>query len=53
MLSGKENSCFGWDEHRQFVVAEDVVWNSHKEASQFRHRNFPYYGQLIAIYAKD
>ncbi|MBA0779898.1 hypothetical protein Gotri_004077 [Gossypium trilobum] len=53
MLSGKYNSCFGWDEHRQFVVAEDVVWNSyigsHKEASQFRHRNFPYYGQLIAI----
>ncbi|MBA0779899.1 hypothetical protein Gotri_004077 [Gossypium trilobum] len=46
MLSGKYNSCFGWDEHRQFVVAEDV---SHKEASQFRHRNFPYYGQLIAI----
>ncbi|MBA0628624.1 hypothetical protein Godav_023323, partial [Gossypium davidsonii] len=29
MLSGKENSCFGWDEHRQFVVAEDVVWNSY------------------------
>ncbi|MBA0770927.1 hypothetical protein Gotri_019473 [Gossypium trilobum] len=25
MLSGKNNSGFGWDEHRQLVVAEDVV----------------------------
>ncbi|KAG8478542.1 hypothetical protein CXB51_028308 [Gossypium anomalum] len=57
MLSGKNNSGFGWDEHRQLVVAEDVVWNSyissHKEAAQFRHRSFPYYDQLTAIYAKD
>ncbi|KAK5793578.1 hypothetical protein PVK06_034730 [Gossypium arboreum] len=57
MLSGKDNSGFGWGEHRQFVAVKDVVWNSyigsHKEAGQFRHRNFPYYGHLIAIYAKD
>ncbi|KAK5839670.1 hypothetical protein PVK06_008496 [Gossypium arboreum] len=57
MLSGKNNSGFGWDEHRQLVVAEDAVWNSyinsHKEATQFRHRNFAYYDQLTAIYAKD
>ncbi|MBA0653826.1 hypothetical protein Goklo_020953 [Gossypium klotzschianum] len=25
MLSGKNNSGFGWDEHRQLVVAEDVI----------------------------
>ncbi|KAH1030970.1 hypothetical protein J1N35_043144, partial [Gossypium stocksii] len=25
MLSGKDNSGFGWDEDRQMVVAEDVV----------------------------
>ncbi|MFQ6621620.1 hypothetical protein Gotur_002969, partial [Gossypium turneri] len=57
MLNGKNNSGFRWDEHRQLVVAEDAVWNSylnsHKEAGQFRHRSFPYYDQLIAIYAKD
>ncbi|XP_016675754.1 uncharacterized protein At2g29880 isoform X2 [Gossypium hirsutum] len=57
MLSGKNNSGFGWDEHRQLVVVEDAVWNSyinsHNEAAQFRHRSFPYYNQLIAIYAKD
>ncbi|KAA3474628.1 Chaperone DnaK [Gossypium australe] len=39
------------------VVAEDAVWNSyissHKEAGQFRRRNFPYYDQLTSIYAKD
>ncbi|MFQ6665204.1 hypothetical protein Gotur_032014, partial [Gossypium turneri] len=48
---------FGWDKHRQLVVAEDAVWNSylnsHKEAGQFRHRSFPYYDQLTAIYARD
>ncbi|KAH1121133.1 hypothetical protein J1N35_004293 [Gossypium stocksii] len=57
MLSGRNNSGFGWDEHRQLVVAEDAVWNSyinsHKEAAQFKHRSFPYYDQLTAIYAKD
>ncbi|XP_052485518.1 uncharacterized protein At2g29880-like [Gossypium raimondii] len=48
---------FGWDDHRQVIVAEDVVWDSylksHKEAGQFRDRSFPYYDQLTAIYAKD
>ncbi|MBA0794786.1 hypothetical protein Gohar_019081 [Gossypium harknessii] len=47
MLSGKDNSSFGWDEHRQMVVAEDAVWNlyisSHKAADQLRHHNFLYY----------
>ncbi|KAG8500788.1 hypothetical protein CXB51_002796 [Gossypium anomalum] len=50
ILSGKNNSGFGWDKHRQLVVAEDA---SHKEAAQFRHRSFLYYDQLTAIYAKD
>ncbi|PPE00493.1 hypothetical protein GOBAR_DD02474 [Gossypium barbadense] len=57
MLNGQNNSDIGWDEHRQLVVAEDAIWNSylnsHKEAGQFRHRSFPYYIQLIAIYARD
>ncbi|PPD99794.1 hypothetical protein GOBAR_DD03200 [Gossypium barbadense] len=57
MLNGQNNSGFGWDEHRQLVVAEDAVWESyvksHKEASHFRHRSFPYYNQLTAIYARD
>ncbi|MBA0792598.1 hypothetical protein Gohar_017085, partial [Gossypium harknessii] len=29
MLSGKDNSGFGWDEHKHMVVAEDAVWNSY------------------------
>ncbi|KAK5793916.1 hypothetical protein PVK06_035092 [Gossypium arboreum] len=45
MLSGKKNSGFGWDEHRQLV--------SHKESSQFKHRSFSYYDQLTTIYVKD
>ncbi|MBA0729668.1 hypothetical protein Golax_025993 [Gossypium laxum] len=39
------------------VIAEDAVRNSYissnKIVDQFRHRNFPYYEQLISIYAKD
>ncbi|MFQ6651484.1 hypothetical protein Gotur_023796, partial [Gossypium turneri] len=50
MLSGKDNSGFGWDEYRQMVVAEDA---SHKAFGQFRHRSFPYYDQLTSIYAKE
>ncbi|MBA0705996.1 hypothetical protein Golax_018139 [Gossypium laxum] len=29
MLSRKDNSDFGWHEHKHLVVAEDVVWNSY------------------------
>ncbi|MBA0746961.1 hypothetical protein Gogos_009433 [Gossypium gossypioides] len=29
LLNGKNNSGFGWDEYRQMVVVEDVVWNSY------------------------
>ncbi|MBA0775972.1 hypothetical protein Gotri_011043, partial [Gossypium trilobum] len=29
MFSGKDNSEFGWDKHRQMVVAKDAVWNSY------------------------
>ncbi|PPD88055.1 hypothetical protein GOBAR_DD14996 [Gossypium barbadense] len=50
MLNGQNNSGFGWDDHRQVVVAEDAVWDSYLK---FRHRSFPYYDQLTAIYAKD
>ncbi|MBA0606939.1 hypothetical protein Godav_019325, partial [Gossypium davidsonii] len=53
MLSGKDNSDLGWDEHRQLIVAKDVVWNSYIKASQFKHLSFAYYDQLTAIYAKD
>ncbi|XP_052485878.1 uncharacterized protein At2g29880-like [Gossypium raimondii] len=57
MLNGQNNSGFGWDEHRQLVVAEYAVWESylksHREAAQFRYRTFPYYDQLTTIYARD
>ncbi|MBA0851692.1 hypothetical protein Goshw_024562 [Gossypium schwendimanii] len=42
MLSGKDNSSFGWDEHRKMVVAEDAMWNLYI-TDQLRHRNFLYY----------
>ncbi|MFQ6656338.1 hypothetical protein Gotur_026490 [Gossypium turneri] len=41
IVYGQNNSGSGWDEH------------SHKEAGQFRHRSFPYYDQLTAIYIRD
>ncbi|XWS73096.1 hypothetical protein CRYUN_Cryun02cG0096400 [Craigia yunnanensis] len=47
MIIGKDMSGFRWDDHRQLVVAEDLVWeyyiSSHKEAAQFRTRSFPFY----------
>ncbi|MBA0875564.1 hypothetical protein Goshw_005277 [Gossypium schwendimanii] len=52
MFSGKDNSSFGWDEHRQMVAAEDAVWNSYI-TGQFRYCSFPYYNQLTSIYSKD
>ncbi|PPD67189.1 hypothetical protein GOBAR_DD35932 [Gossypium barbadense] len=39
MLNGQNNSGFGWDEHRQLIVAEDAVWDS--------------YLKLTTIYARD
>ncbi|MBA0668452.1 hypothetical protein Goklo_001361 [Gossypium klotzschianum] len=27
LLNVKDNSSFGWDEHRQMVVAKDAIWN--------------------------
>ncbi|PPD92842.1 hypothetical protein GOBAR_DD10236 [Gossypium barbadense] len=29
MFNGQNTSGFGWDEHRQLVVAEDAVWDSY------------------------
>ncbi|MFQ6629789.1 hypothetical protein Gotur_007679, partial [Gossypium turneri] len=29
MLNGQNNSGFGWDDHRQVIVAEDAVWDSY------------------------
>ncbi|MBA0848195.1 hypothetical protein Goshw_029550 [Gossypium schwendimanii] len=34
------------------VIVEDAVQNSYI-IGHFRHHNFPYYDQLISIYAKD
>ncbi|MBA0693831.1 hypothetical protein Goari_004176 [Gossypium aridum] len=33
MLSGKDNSSFGWDKHRLMVVVEDAVWNAYINAN--------------------
>ncbi|MBA0845822.1 hypothetical protein Goarm_023262 [Gossypium armourianum] len=41
MLSGKDNSGFSWDEHRQLVIVEDVVWNSHKKGQSIQTSQFP------------
>ncbi|MBA0660591.1 hypothetical protein Goklo_012584 [Gossypium klotzschianum] len=34
----KDNSGFGWDEHRQLVIAEDV---SHKKGQSIQTSQFP------------
>ncbi|MBA0739499.1 hypothetical protein Gogos_012765 [Gossypium gossypioides] len=36
MLIGKDNSGFGWDEHRQMIVVEDALWNSYISTVGFK-----------------
>ncbi|MBA0576172.1 hypothetical protein Golob_024261 [Gossypium lobatum] len=50
MLSGKDNSDFGWHEYMQLVV---VLNANHKKVGQFRHRSFLYYDQLTTIDTTD
>ncbi|MBA0576171.1 hypothetical protein Golob_024261 [Gossypium lobatum] len=50
MLSGKDNSDFGWHEYMQLVVVLNAVWNSF---ISFRHRSFLYYDQLTTIDTTD
>ncbi|XP_019153483.1 PREDICTED: uncharacterized protein At2g29880-like isoform X2 [Ipomoea nil] len=56
-LFTNNNSGFGWDDERKMVTAEDDVWDaylsSHKEAAQYRRKNFPFYNEFIDIYGKD
>ena len=33
MITGKDTSGFGWDDHRQLVVAKDPVWESYISVS--------------------
>ncbi|MBA0549946.1 hypothetical protein Golob_020938 [Gossypium lobatum] len=39
MLSGKENSSFGWDEHRQMVAVEDDDFPWMRWMSLLHNRN--------------
>ncbi|MBA0721352.1 hypothetical protein Golax_008904 [Gossypium laxum] len=53
MFSGKDNSEFGWDKHRQMVVAKDVVWNSYINPVNSDIAVSLIIDQLTSIYAKD
>lgn len=57
MLTGPNCSGFGWDPKKKIVTAEKAVWDayvqSHKEATNFRNKTFPYYEDLCMIYGKD
>ncbi|XXG54444.1 hypothetical protein AAC387_Pa03g2319 [Persea americana] len=57
MLNGENYSGFGWDLHKNVVVAEDEVWNAyvktHKGAGQWRSRSFPHYEMFFTIFGKD
>ncbi|WRX26280.1 Myb/SANT-like domain - like 10 [Theobroma cacao] len=57
MVQGTHTSGFGWDDQRNMVVADDLVWEayiqSHKEATPFRRKSFPFFNELSIIYARD
>ncbi|MBA0659998.1 hypothetical protein Goklo_012062, partial [Gossypium klotzschianum] len=53
MFSGKDNSEFGWDKHRQMVVAKDAKWNSYINPVNSDIAISLIVDQLTSIYAKD
>ncbi|XXG54439.1 hypothetical protein AAC387_Pa03g2315 [Persea americana] len=57
MLNGENCSGFGWDPHKNVVVAEDEVWNAyvktHKGVGQWRSRSFPHYEMFCTVFGKD
>ncbi|KAJ8617858.1 hypothetical protein MRB53_014044 [Persea americana] len=50
MLNGENCSSFGWDSHKNVVVAE---YETHKGAGQWRSRSFPHYEMFCTIFGKD
>ncbi|PPD92607.1 hypothetical protein GOBAR_DD10466 [Gossypium barbadense] len=50
MLNGQNNSGFGWDEHRQLVVAEDAVWDSYLKSQRSRSIQTSYFPLLRPAY---
>ncbi|KAK1566721.1 hypothetical protein Q3G72_003358 [Acer saccharum] len=57
MLTGLNCSGFGWDTERKTVTVEKPVWDvysqSHKKATPFKLKSFPYYYELSMIFGKD
>ncbi|PON78101.1 hypothetical protein TorRG33x02_239380 [Trema orientale] len=57
MLTGLNCSGFGCDADRKLMYAEKLVWDaylqSHKEATPFKHKAFPYYEDLCLVFGKD
>ncbi|XXG42498.1 hypothetical protein AAC387_Pa01g2766 [Persea americana] len=57
MLNGENCSGFGWDPHKNTIVAEDEVWNgyakTHKGAGQWRSRSFPHYEMFSTVSGKN
>ncbi|KAE8730112.1 TMV resistance protein N-like [Hibiscus syriacus] len=57
MVNGSNTSGFGYDPEKQFVTAEEPVWEAylqvHKETSRWRNKTFPYYEDLCIVFGKD
>ncbi|KAH9667989.1 Myb DNA-bind 3 domain-containing protein [Citrus sinensis] len=57
MLTRPNCSGFDWDPEKKIVRVEKVVWDayvlSHKGATNFKNKAFPYYENLCMIYGKD
>ncbi|PON87613.1 Myb/SANT-like domain containing protein [Trema orientale] len=57
MLTGPYCSGFGWDSERKVITAEKPVWDayleSHKEATPYKTKAFPFYDDLCMVFGKD
>ncbi|KAH6760718.1 Myb/SANT-like DNA-binding domain protein [Perilla frutescens var. frutescens] len=52
-----EHNGFSWDEDREMVTADDLVWNvyikAHPDARSYRVKTVPCYYKLCIIYGQD
>ncbi|KAL5541119.1 hypothetical protein UlMin_043405 [Ulmus minor] len=57
MLTGPSFSGFGWDSDRKMAIAEKPIWDaylqSHKDATPFKTKAFPFYDELCVVFGKD
>ncbi|KAF4362776.1 hypothetical protein F8388_022433 [Cannabis sativa] len=51
ILNGQCSNEFTWNSCKKMVTAEEIVWDIHPEANEFRNKPFPFYEELKELYS--